>query len=144
MKIKVPILIIPFPSFGKGQSLFTISLLMDAFVIRTKKPSQGSSQTKENRSKTHDFRSCESNLRTNRFPVTNLNFSSPSNQPKYIQSSSSEVGALNKIKPDRGQRRISDLGGVVVLEKIQKYVQKLKDPNISSVAKVILFTDCFF
>ena len=52
----------------------------------------------------------------------------------------STVGALNKLKPDRGQRRISDLDGVVVLEKIQKYVQKLSDPNVSSVAKVKTLT----
>lgn len=124
MKINLPILIIPFPSFGKGNTLFTRILLMDAFVIRTPKPSQSTLQTKGNRSKTPD-----------------LWLSSLSNQPKYTQSSSSEVGALNKIKPDRGQRRISDLGGVVVIERIQKYVQKLKDPKIASVAKVILFID---
>lgn len=107
---------------------------MDAFVIRTRKSSPTSSQERPNNSKVTDCRGRESSSETDWISKS----SSKYNQLSHT-SSTSEVGALNKIKPDRGQRKISDLGGVVVLEKIQKYVQKLKDPNIPSVAKVILY-----
>ena len=95
---------------------------MDAFVIRTKK----SSQKNENKS----------SLVKSRPYSTSSWLSSTSSQSSSSKSSCSDVGALNKLKPDWGQRKISDLDGVVILEKIQEYVQKLSDPNVASVSKV--------
>ena len=95
---------------------------MDAFVIRTKKSSLKNGN--------------KSSLVKSRSYSTSSRLSSTTSQSNSSNSSSSDVGALNKIKPDWGQRKISDLDGVVVLEKIQEYVQKLSDPNVASVAKV--------
>ena len=95
---------------------------MDAFVIRTKR----SSPKVVNKASSEKYKSYQSTSW----------LSSTSSQSNLSSSTSSDVGALNKLKPDRGQRKISDLDGVVVLEKIQKYVQKLSDPNVASVAKV--------
>ena len=95
---------------------------MDKFVIRTKKSTP-------NNEKTSSF-----DKRKSYYNDSWL--SSTSSQSSSYSSSSSDVGALNKLKPDRGQRKISDLDGVVVLEKIQRYVYKLSDPNVPSVAKV--------
>ena len=95
---------------------------MDAFVIRTKR----SSLKNENKSSLDKPKSFS----------TSSWLSSTSSQSTSSNSSCSNVGALNKLKPDWGQRKISDLDGVVVLEKIQECVQKLSDPNVASVAKV--------
>ena len=95
---------------------------MDAFVIRTKK----SSLKNENKS----------SLAKSKSFSTSSWLSSTSSQSTSSKSSCSDVGALNKLKPDWGQRKISDLDGVVILEKIEEYVQKLSDPNVASVAKV--------
>ena len=95
---------------------------MDAFVIRTKKSSLKNGN--------------KSSLVKSRSYSTSSRLSSTTSQSNSSISSSSDVGALNKIKPDWGQRKISDLDGVVILEKIQEYVQKLSDPNVASVAKV--------
>ena len=109
---------------------------MDAFVIRTPKTSQSSTKdSNKSAASSSSISRGESynNQWLSKSSTNVLNSSSTFNHP----SSSSEVGALNKIKPDRGQRRIADLGGVVVIERIQKYVEKLSDPNIPSVAKVL-------
>ena len=100
---------------------------MDAFVIKTKRTAQS---TEKN----------SSLKRRQSYQSSSWLSSSTSSQSNYINATSSDVGALNKLKPDRGQRRISDLDGVVVLEKIEKYVKKLSDPNVASVAKVKRFT----
>jgi len=47
-------------------------------------------------------------------------------------SVTTNVGALNKIKPSPGQRTLSDLKGVVSLERIQKAVKKLQNDNVSA------------
>ena len=49
-------------------------------------------------------------------------------------------GTLNKIEISRGQRRLHDLKGVVVIEKIEGYVQKLQDPRISIDEKIQIIT----
>ena len=117
---------------------------MDAFVTRTPKISHNSVKGQNNSSvlSTSDHNYENSTTDTNRSSLSNSKSLNIPIQQNY-NNSSSEVGALNKIKPDRGQRRISDLGGVVVIEKIQKYVQKLSDPNIASVAKVTFVTNAF-
>ena len=45
-------------------------------------------------------------------------------------------GGLNKIQASPGQRRLNDLKGVWVIEKITDYKEKLKDPNVSSEDKI--------
>ena len=108
---------------------------MDAFVIRMPKTSQTSSKSGNEDSST-DCKFSNLDSKGDRLSK-NLRLSSDSvSRQNFADSSSSDVGALNKIKPDRGQRRISDLGGVVVIEKLQKYVEKLSNPDIPSILKV--------
>jgi hypothetical protein len=53
-------------------------------------------------------------------------------------SGTTNVGALNKIKPSPGQRTFSDLKGVVSLERIEKAVQKLQNDNVSANEKTAI------
>ena len=109
---------------------------MDAFVIRMPKTSQKSSKS-GNKDSSTDCKFGNLDSKGDRLSK-NLRLSSDSVSHQNItDSSSSDVGALNKIKPERGQRRISDLGGVVVIEKLQKYVEKLSNPDIPSILKVL-------
>ena len=108
---------------------------MDAFVIRMPKTSQTSSKS-GNKGVSTDCKFGNLESKGDRLSK-HLRLSSDSISHQNItDSSSSDVGALNKIKPERGQRRISDLGGVVVIEKLQKYVEKLSSPDVPSILKV--------
>ena len=109
---------------------------MDAFVVRTPKVATDDLKSHSNKSTSYSTDSKSSKLNINKSStIVSISSSVPKQQPNSI--SSSDIGALNKIKPSKGQRRISDLGGVVVIEKIKEYVRKLSDPNIAIVAKVI-------
>ena len=45
-------------------------------------------------------------------------------------------GALNKIGVSPGQRRLNDLKGVWVIEQVNDYKERLKDPLVSSEDKI--------
>ena len=108
---------------------------MDAFVIRMSKTSQTSSK-RGNKDSSTDCKFGNLDSKGDRISKNRRLSSDSVSHQNITDSSSSDVGALNKIKPERGQRRISDLGGVVVIEKIQKYVEKLSSPDVPSVLKV--------
>ena len=108
---------------------------MDAFVIRMPKNSQTSSK-RVNKDSSTDCKFGNLDSKGNRISKNRRLSSDSVSHQNITDSSSSDVGALNKIKPERGQRRISDLGGVVVIEKIQKYVEKLSSPDVPSILKV--------
>ena len=111
---------------------------MDAFVIRTPKTSQSSTKDSNKSAASSSSISRGESYNNQWLKKSSINVLNSSSTFNPSSSTSSEsVGALNKIKPDRGQRRIADLGGVVVIERIKKYVEKLSDPNIPSVAKVL-------
>ena len=111
---------------------------MDAFVIRTPKNSDNRLKTPHGSSTASSTDSSidRSKLNVSKSSIVVSKSSSTLGQ-QNICTSPYDVGALNKIKPSQGQRRISDLGGVVVIEKIKEYVRKLSDPKIALVAKVI-------
>jgi len=90
---------------------------MDAFVIRS--------------SKKRDSEESASDSRT----ASLLAFNDPKRY--VVKASSSEPrGGLNLIPKARGQQRISDLKGVVSLDKIEDIVHQLKDQTVSDTAKV--------
>ena len=110
---------------------------MDAFIIRTPrisdKNSKKSSQSCSSSTTLSSITKEELNI--GRYSIGDSN-SSLAFGGNSSSTPSNEVGALNKIKPDRRQRKLSDLGGVVVIEKIKEYVRKLEDPKIPLAAKV--------
>jgi len=59
------------------------------------------------------------------------------NDPKkYVVKAAESRGSLNLIPKVRGQQRISDLKGVVSLDKIEDIVHQLKDQTVSVTTKV--------
>jgi len=60
--------------------------------------------------------------------------SRPSTPNGAIQDESS--GALNKIEVCRGQKRLDELAGVVKIDQLNGYIQKLKDPSVSTAEKI--------
>ena len=103
---------------------------MDAFVVRTPRANQKDTNKDKRNTSLSGIQS----------PTSESRKSTSECKIPCDQTSSSNIshegGALNKIKPDRGQRRLFDLGGVIVIEKLEEYIKKLKDPQVSTAAKV--------
>jgi len=90
---------------------------MDAFVIRKPKGSGGS----------------RSDSAASGSAAALLAFNDPN---RYVVKAAKPRGALNLIPKARGQRKLSDLSGVVNLDQLETAVIQLQDPDLSEAEKV--------
>jgi len=105
---------------------------MDAFVIRS---SKSTSQQQPSRGDSSSSRKAEDESRSRTASL--LAYNDPK---KYLLKSeaSRPKGSLNLIPKARGQQRISDLKGVVSLDRFEDVVSQLTDETVSDTTKVRL------